>query len=152
VVVHLNRRQQRLWRMVGDCRLLSAEQQKKLSASAKGVSIVSAAAGLTPHFPHCKFPIPGLSHSLQWNPHPLLRSHIPPPPLPLSRAPSTSPPSGWTRMGACALKMSTTRRSVPKATRSWPMPVAAASLPRACAASAMDACKASTIRNGSNAA
>jgi hypothetical protein len=136
--------------MVGSCRLLSTKKQKKLSASAKGVSIVS----LLPkaYLPTFHTASLRLSHSLQCNPHPPLRFHPPPPPLLLSRAPSISPRSGLTRTGACAPRTSTTRRSVLKATRSWPMPVAAASLPRACAASAMDARRASTIRNGSNAA
>jgi hypothetical protein len=98
------------------------------------------------HFPTFHTASLRLSHSLQWIPHPLLRSPPPPPPpLPLSRAPSTSPRSGLTRTGACAPRTSTTPRSVPKVTRSWPIPVALTSLPLACAASAIDACRASTI-------
>ena len=59
-------------------------------------------------------------------------------PLPLHRCPpSTSPPSGLTRTGACAPRTSTTRRNVPKATISCRLAAAAAAAARtSCAACA----------------
>ena len=63
-------------------------------------------------------------------------------PPPLHRCPpSTSPPSGWTRTGACAPRTSTTRRNVPKATISSRSPLAvAAALRRAAQTSWCAAC------------
>jgi hypothetical protein len=136
-----------LRRLEADC---STQNSADAPAAAIGnsVLIVCAAFGFHPHFPH---PVPN-SRIDGHEPPPPPPTPTRPPPRRLRRPPSTLRRSGWTRTAACAPRASTTRRSAPKATRSRPVPAAAAAALTSFAACATDAGSASTRCSGACAA